>query len=57
MIDFGKMKPQWRPSESGTKSPAEDPQVKDLDVTEPEAEDVKAGFGAAGWDPKRPFMG
>ena len=36
MTDFGKMKPQWRPSESGTKSPAEDPQVKDLDVTEPE---------------------
>jgi len=57
MMDFGKMKPQWRPSESGTESHAEDQKIKDLDVAEPEAEDVKAGFGAAGWDPKRPFMG
>jgi hypothetical protein len=59
MIDFqiGKAKPQWGPSDSGTESHAEDPKVKDLDVAEPEAEDVKAGFGAAGWDPKRPFMG
>lgn len=57
MIDFEKMKPQWRPSEPGTNSHAEDPQVKDLDVTEPEAEDVKAGFAGHGWNPKRPFMG
>jgi hypothetical protein len=55
MTDFEKMKPQWRPAEADTKRIAEEHQVKDLDVTEREAEDVKAGFG--GWNPKRPFMG
>jgi hypothetical protein len=55
MVDFGKMKPQWRPAEADPKRLDEEQPVKDLDVTEREADDVKAGFG--GWNPKRPFMG
>jgi hypothetical protein len=55
MMDFGKMKPQWRPADSDSERRDDEQQVKDLDVTEREAEDVKAGFG--GWNPKRPFMG
>jgi hypothetical protein len=54
-MEFGKMKPQWRPSQADKTPPAEDQLVKDLDVMEPHADDVKAGFG--GWNPKRPFMG
>lgn len=55
MMDFGKMKPQWRPAEADAKPLDKEELVKDLDVTEREADDVKAGFG--GWNPKRPFMG
>jgi hypothetical protein len=55
MIDFGKMKPQWRPSETELEPRDDDRSVEDLEVMDRQAEEVKAGFG--GWNPKRPFMG